>query len=211
MNKAGKAITYTVEEVEVEDYEATVGKLTGNADDGYKVKITNYHKAKPDAVMIDPPVQKVVKGNPSKDETFTFQMKAITEGAPMPEGAKDGVMTMDITGSGEKEFGEAWIEEPGTYVYEITEVDTKAANYKYDSTVYTLTVDVVEEADGTQSKLVKTETVKGGDGKIVFTNTYEEPPVKTGDTTVVVPYIVIGVAALILLLMLLFRTRKNRA
>ncbi|MBR6956279.1 MAG: LPXTG cell wall anchor domain-containing protein, partial [Firmicutes bacterium] len=38
-----------------------------------------------------------------------------------------------------------------------------------------------------------------------------EPPVKTGDTTVVVPYIVIGVAALILLLMLLFRTRKNRA
>ena len=211
VNKEGKAIEYTVTEDEVENYEAKIGKVTGNADDGFKVKITNYHKAKPDAVMIDPPVQKVVKGNPSKDETFTFQMKAITKGAPMPEGAKDGVMSMDITGSGEKEFGEAWFTEPGQYVYEITEVDTKAANYKYDSTVYTLTVDIVEEADGTQYKLVKTETVKGGEGKIVFTNTYEEPPVPTGDTTIVAPYIIIGISALILLLMLLFRTRKNRA
>ena len=208
----GKAIKYTLTEDKVDGYSALgIDNVTGNADKGFKVSFTNYHKATPDAVMIDPPVKKVVKGKPAKDETFTFQMKAITEGAPMPEGAKDGVMTMDITGSGEKEFGEAWFTEPGQYVYEITEVDTKAANYKYDSTVYTLTVDVVEEADGTQFKLVKTETVKGGDGKIVFTNTYEEPPVKTGDTTVVVPYIVIGISALILLLMLLFRTRKNRA
>lgn len=74
-----------------------------------------------------------------------------------------------------------------------------------------MTVEVKEVADGTQVKLVKTETVEGGNGQIVFTNTYEEPPVKTGDTTIVVPYIVIGVSALILLLMLLFRTRKNRA
>jgi LPXTG-motif cell wall-anchored protein len=67
---------------------------------------------------------------------------------------------------------------------------------------------VKEEADGTQVKLVKTETVTGGDGTIVFTNVYEEPPVKTGDTTVIMPYIVIGAAAIVLLLMILFRRRK---
>ena len=211
MNKAGTAIEYSVDEVEVEGYETEIGEVTGDAENGFKVEITNYHKASYDKVMIDPPVKKVVKGNPSKDETFTFQMKALTDGAPMPDGAKDGVLTMDIVGSGEKEFGEAWFDKPGQWKYEITEVNTKAENYTYDNTVYTLIVDVKEVADGTQFKLEKTETIVGGNGQIVFTNTYEEPPIPTGDTTIVVPYIVIGVSALILLLMLLFRTRKNRA
>ena len=211
VNKAGTAIEYSVDEVEVEGYETEIGEVTGDAENGFKVEITNYHKASYDKVMIDPPVKKVVKGNPSKDETFTFQMKALTDGAPMPDGAKDGVLTMDIVGSGEKEFGEAWFDKPGQWKYEITEVNTKAENYTYDNTVYTLIVDVKEVADGTQFKLEKTETIVGGNGQIVFTNTYEEPPIPTGDTTIVVPYIVIGVSALILLLMLLFRTRKNRA
>ena len=205
-NAEGEEISYTVEEAEVEGYEAVI---TGDAENGYNIK--NFHLAKPAKVMSDPPVKKVVKGNPSTAETFTFQMKAMTEGAPMPAGAKDGVLTMDITGAGEKEFGEMWFDKAGTYVYEISEVDTKAANYKYDSTVYTLTVDVKEVKDGTQVKLVKTETVEGGDGQIVFTNEYKEPEVKTGDTTIVMPYVVIGASALVLLLMLLFRTRKNRA
>jgi len=202
----GKEISYTVEEDQIDGYEP---ETTGDAKTGYTIK--NIHQAKPEPVMSDPPVKKVVKGNPSKDETFTFQMTAKTEGAPMPEGAKDGVMTMDIVGSGEKEFGEMWFYEAGTYVYEITEVDTKAENYTYDTTAYTLTVEVTEEKVGNQVKLNKTETVTGGDGQIVFTNTYTEPPVKTGDTTIVMPYIVIGISALVLLIMLLFRTRKNRA
>ena len=203
---AGQVISYTVEEAEVKDYEP---EISGDAENGYTIK--NFHLADPVPVIIDPPVKKIVKGNPSKDETFTFQMKAVTEGAPMPAGAKDGVLTMDIVGAGEKEFGEAEITKAGTYVYEISEIDGKNENYKYDTTVYTLTVVVEEQADGTQVKLVKTETIEGGDGQIVFTNTYTEPPVKTGDTTIVMPYIVIGISALVLLIMLLFRTRKNRA
>jgi pilin isopeptide linkage protein/LPXTG-motif cell wall-anchored protein len=200
---AGQEISYTVEEAPIDNYEA---EITGDAKDGYTIK--NFHLADPVPVMSDPPVKKVVKGNPATLETFTFQMKALTEGAPMPEGAKDGVMTMNIVGSGEKEFGIAEITKAGTYEYEITEVNTKAANYTYDTTVYKLTVEVKEEADGTQVKLVKTETVTGGNGTIVFTNTYEEPPAKTGDTTVIVPYIVIGLASIALLLMILFRRRR---
>ena len=202
---AGQEISYTVEEDPVpEGYQA---ETTGDAKKGFTIK--NFHLANPEPVTIDPPVKKVVKGNPPKDETFTFQMKALTEGAPMPDGAKDGVLTMDIVGAGEKEFGVAEIKEAGTYKYEITEIDSKAENYTYDTTVYTLTVEVEEVADGTQVKLVKTETIEGGDGQIVFTNTYEEPPAKTGDTTIVTPYIVIGVASLILLIMLLFRKKRT--
>lgn len=209
---SGNPIAYTVTEEEVpEGYEAKIGDVTGDAENGYKVEITNYHKASYDKVMSDPPVQKVVNGNPSKQETFTFQMKALTDGAPMPEGSKDGVKSVDITGSGSYEFGEMYYEKPGQWKYEITEVKGSAEGYTYDSTVYTLIVSVKEVADGTQYKLEKTEEIVGGNGKIVFTNEYKEPAVKTGDTTIVTPYIVIGISALILLLMLLLRGKKNKA
>ena len=212
-NKDGEPIEYTVTEDDVEGYEAQgIDEVTGDAENGYRIKIVNYHKAKPDAVMIDPPVKKVVDGDPKTDATFTFQMKALTEGAPMPEGSENGIKTMEITGSGSKEFGETWFDEAGVWKYEITEIDGGVENYEYDDTVYTLTVTVTEEADGTQYKLVKTETVDGGNGKIVFTNVYEKPPVKTGDTTdftLYAHYALMGGAALILLLMLLFRRKKE--
>ena len=175
----GEEIAYTVEEDDVADYEVEV---TGTAAMGYTVK--NYHQAAPDRVMSDPPVQKVVTGNPATDATFTFQMKALTDGAPMPEGSEDGVKTVQITGSGSYEFGEMWYDKAGEWVYEISEVNDGIEGYTYDDTVYTLTVKVEEVADGTQVKLVKTETVEGGDGTIVFTNKYEkkpEPAPKTGD------------------------------
>ena len=194
-----------------DNYEAQIGDVTGDAENGFEVKITNYHKASYDKVMSDPPVEKVVNGNPSTKETFTFQMKALTDGAPMPEGSKDGVKTVDIIGSGSYEFGEMYYDKPGQWKYEITEVKGSAKGYTYDTTVYTLIVSVKEVADGTQYKLEKTEEIVGGNGKIVFTNEYKEDEVKTGDTTIVTPYIVIGISALILLLMLLLRGRKNRA
>ena len=181
MNQDGEPIEYTISELEVEGYEVTI---EGDAEQGFT--ITNVHQAEPEPVLSDPPVQKIVQGNPPKDETFTFQMKAVTEGAPMPEGSVDGVKTVTITGSGSYEFGEMVFTEAGTYVYEISEVDDGVKNYTYDTTVYTLTVEVTEVADGNQVKLEKTETVTGGDSATaVFTNVYKGPaPVpKTGDST----------------------------
>ena len=124
-------------------------------------------------MRIDPPIKKVVTGDtPPTDETFTFKMVAITEGAPMPEGSSNGAKTVNIKGGGEYEFG--WIEyaEVGTYEYEVSEVAGTNPNYTYDSNKYTITVEVTEE-DG---KLVA--TVTGGeneDGLVTFTNTYTEP------------------------------------
>ena len=160
-------------------YEAVVrGRLR---DDSGTIEITNTLNA----VMSDPPVQKIVEGNPPTDDTFTFQMKAVTDGAPMPEGSKDGVKTVQITGNGSYEFGEMWFTEPGEWVYDISEINDGIKGYTYDTTVYNLTVTVTEGEDG---KLVKEETVTangGSAGDIVFTNVYEEeepePAPKTGD------------------------------
>ena len=154
-------------------------KAEVTSDDGAKAKFTNTYT--PEPVSIDPPVQKVITGDkPAIPATFTFQMKAITEGAPMPAGSSDGIKSMQITGAGSKEFGEIVYTEPGEWVYEISELKGNAEGYTYDTTVYTLTVKVTQNDDGT---LTKTETIKGGDA-IVFTNKYEAPKTpKTGDTT----------------------------
>ena len=170
----GKEIAYTVSEEPVEDYDDP--EITGTAADGYTIK--NHHTAKPDPVTIDPPVQKILEGDPASPATFTFQMKAITEGAPMPEGSEGGVKTIQITGTGSDEFGVVTYTEAGEWVYEITEIDDGEKFYTYDNTVYTLTVKVEEVPDGTQVKLIKTETITGGDsGTAVFTNIYEKPEV----------------------------------
>ncbi len=158
-------------------------------------------------VISDPPVKKIVEGNPDTDDTFTFQMKAKTKGAPMPEGSKDGGKTVTIKGAGEYEFGEMEYYEPGKWVYELSEVDGGLKNYTYDTTKYTLTVEVTQEG----TKLVKEETVKGGDGEIVFTNIYDEekPGPKTGDTTEFMPYIMaMAISGLALLVLLLKRRKK---
>jgi pilin isopeptide linkage protein/LPXTG-motif cell wall-anchored protein len=195
----GEEIVYSVEETLPDGclYEAVIGdEVPAEPEDSGTIEITNTLNA----VMSDPPVQKIVKGNPPTDATFTFQMKAVTDGAPMPEGSKDGVKTVQITGNGSYEFGEMWFTEAGEWVYEISEVNDGVKGYTYDTTKYTLTVTVTEDESG---KLVKEETVTGGDGEIVFTNVYEEEPLpKTGDnapTTLVLLALLVSGAALVLL------------
>ena len=180
----GEPIEYSVEETLPSGclYTVEIGdSVTAEPDDSGTIEITNTLNA----VMSDPPVQKIVEGNPPTDDTFTFQMKAVTDGAPMPEGSKDGVKTVQITGNGSYEFGEMWFTEPGEWVYDISEINDGIKGYTYDTTVYNLTVTVTEGEDG---KLVKEETVTangGSAGDIVFTNVYEEeepePAPKTGD------------------------------
>ena len=194
------------------EYEVTL-EISDNGDGTLKVvpekdvEIEFHNTFEFTPVISDPPVKKIVKGNPDADDTFTFQMKAKTKGAPMPEGSKDGVKIVTIKGAGEYEFGEMEYYEPGKWVYEISEVDGGLDNYTYDRTRYTLTVEVTQ--DGTE--LVKEETVKGGDGEIVFTNIYDEekPGPKTGDTTEFMPYIMAMAASGLALLVLLLKRRKK--
>ncbi|MCL2107590.1 MAG: sortase B protein-sorting domain-containing protein [Oscillospiraceae bacterium] len=98
-------------------------------------------------VMVDPPVVKTVIGIPLRAETFTFKLEAGDPNNPMPAGSANGVKTLQIVGSGSGEFGVWAYTQPGVYFYTITEVNTGARGYDYDSTVYTIT-DTVSAVDG---------------------------------------------------------------
>ena len=170
------------------------GKLAAQVtgDEAELVKFTNTYT--PEPVTIDPPVQKVITGDkPDSAATFTFQLKALTEGAPMPAESGNGIKTIQITGAGSMEFGEIVYTEPGEWKYEITELNGGVKGYTYDTKVYTLTVTVTQNEDGT---LTKEEKIDGGDA-IVFTNKYEKPPVipTTGDVAPMISEIA-GIAAL---------------
>ena len=66
-------------------------------------KIVNTYVPKP--VLVDPPVKKIVEGNPTNASTFQFEMKAINPTDPMPNGSVNGVKLATVIGSVEVEFG----------------------------------------------------------------------------------------------------------
>ncbi|MBQ3282988.1 MAG: hypothetical protein IJH42_03960, partial [Atopobiaceae bacterium] len=199
---AGKTYTYTITEdgfgpgwTGSGSVTATV-EVTDNGDGTLSTDITYspedatiINTYKPLPTWIDPPVKKIVNGDPPPTaETFNFTMTAGSDDTPMPDGKKGGTKSMSIKGAGEKEFGVIEYTEPGTYTYTITELAGSNKNYTYDSTSYTITVEVTDEG----GQLVA--TVTGGEneaGLVTFTNTYRKPPTppkppvvpKTGDDT----------------------------
>ena len=194
VNAGGNAIEYTVKEIEVpEGYEV---KVTGDAEEGFTV--TNTHEPEPDTDFIDPPVQKVIKGNtPKETETYTFKLEAKEDANPMPEAA-DGQksMTTTIKGEGKNEFGKIVFtaddvrDEP--YYYRITEVPGTNENCDYDDTVYFVKVTVTLDDEG-NVKADSKYTKKGGGavtaGIFKFVNTYTDEPVPpiTGDDSNMLP------------------------
>ena len=194
--------------------------IDGEAQTETGAEFTNSFSFSP--VKLDPPVEKVVTGDkPAPTVDFQFTMKAVSNTAgyevaemPMPDGSSDGSKTMTITGAGSKEFGEIEYTIPGTYVYEITEENTGAADYTYDTSTYTLTVDVTVE--GTELVLSTTCTKDGEEADdIVFTNEYKKtPPPQTGDTLSIALWLILTVGSALgasALVMLRRRMRmKNR-
>ena len=136
------------------------------------------------SLMLDPPVRKVVFGNPKRDAKFTFQLKAQNPAQPMPAGSENGVKTLTIKGSGEEEFGTWAYTEAGTYFYTVSEVNTGEEGYTYDAMVYTIT-DTVRVSDG--RLIVDRELSKNSDQQadvFLFINRYsaEEAPLVDGGT-----------------------------
>jgi pilin isopeptide linkage protein/LPXTG-motif cell wall-anchored protein len=213
-----KAVSTNEEDESIKPGKTTTGTIEEAGAISYGVEYTNKY-VEPEPTSYDPPVLKIVKGegaNPADE--FTFELKAVyapegLEEKPMPEGSKGNVKEMTAKAGVESEFGDIVFTVPGIYSYIISEKDTGLKGYTYDKTIYTVTFDVTV---GEDNKLeAKREVKKDGEvckeevSKFEFTNVYDaKKPVKTGDTTVIVPYIVIGAAAIALLLMILFRRRK---
>ncbi len=131
-------------------------------------------------------VKKVLDGRdwlPS--ESYSFELKAVTEGAPMPEGA--GNVATATADNQTASFGSISFAKPGAYEYRIVETGTSAdANLTFSKSEYKLVVTVVDDGSALKADSALTQ-VKDDAGEEVnktmqvpgevmtFTNTYKKP------------------------------------
>ena len=150
---------------------------------------TNTYNVSP--TEFTPKVNKTVKGDTPSDKTFTFN---ITESEDNPNGASLPTDTSaTVTGSGSTNFGAITFTKTGTYKFEIKEEQGNEPGYSYDGSVWTLTVEVID--DNSQLKVSKAEYKKSGaqsSDEASFENNYSTTEVSyspqvekeiTGDTT----------------------------
>lgn len=157
---------------------------------GYKESeilfVNSFGKEGYDPVTDDPPIEKLVKGEPSQDEEFSFMFKAASEDCPMPDGSDGFAKKLTVLGQGSVEAGLIEFTRPGVYRYSLAEENTGIPGYTYDTTVYSITYTVVSQK-GVLSISDRSITANGAKvSKAVFTNTYTEPKpseAPTSDTT----------------------------
>lgn len=135
-------------------------------------------------------VEKRLEGRRWADgDTFTAKLTA-NHGAPMPDIAEGGVLTVELTMKAQTAtFGDITYKKPGTYTYTISEVipgsDARADGMSYSAAVYTATVVVEDNHAGalvvTSVKVTQVrddagaETNKEVSEKVAtFTNHYDE-------------------------------------
>ena len=134
----------------------------------------SYKAADADPIDITDGFNKVLTGREWKDtDSFTFTLKALTDGAPMPEKSEVTVSKDNLAdGKAPVSFGEITFTKAGVYKYEVRETDpgdSGAAGVKYDTAVRTITVTVTD--DDENGKLVAAVTAV--EGSRTFTNKYE--------------------------------------
>ena len=201
--------TYVVSEVVPEDTkgvlfdEGTIKVVVKVTDDGngqlaaevqYPDDKTFNNQYEPEGTYT-PEVKKVLKGRDLKKNEFTFKMVGPDGKVYTAKNDADGNVVFDELEFGVDDIGE-------TYTYTITEKKGDLKYVKYDDHEVTLTLTITDNGDGTLK--IKADY----DGNKTFTNKYKKPtPPKTGDTTQVLPYMLMFTAAL-LGLILVFRRRK---
>lgn len=104
-----------------------------------------------------------------RDGEFTFALTS-HDGAPMPEGSKDGVKTVTNTGTGFS-FGRMDYDKPGTYVYTVTEQAGRDPTIGYSTQAYDVTVTVTDQGGMLSASVDRQAT------DVRFDNTYTPTPV----------------------------------
>ena len=131
---------------------------------------TNKYHAMPTQVSIG--AIKVLEGRELKKDEFSFKLVG-----------EDVESTVTNDADGKINFDKFEYDEPGTYVYTISEVKGDEAGMTYDKSVFTATVNVVDDGEGNlKANVAFTKGDKSVEG-IVFNNTYKKPetPVPTPD------------------------------
>ncbi len=162
--------TYTVVATVSDNGDGTLAvthKLEGTTE---SAGFTNKYHAMPTQVSIG--AIKVLEGRELKKDEFSF--KLVGEGI-------ESTVTNDA--DGKISFDKFEYDEPGTHVYTISEVKGDEVGMTYDKSVFTATVNVVDDGEGNlKANVAFTKGDKSVEG-IVFNNTYKKPetPVPTPD------------------------------
>lgn len=162
--------TYTVVTTVSDNGDGTLTathKLEGTTE---SAGFTNKYHAMPTQVSIG--AVKVLEGRELKKDEFSFRL--VGENI-------ESTVTNDA--DGKINFDKLEYDEPGTYVYTISEVKGDEAGMTYDKSVFTATVNVVDDGEGNlKANVAFTKGDKSVEG-IVFNNTYKKPetPVPTPD------------------------------
>lgn len=162
--------TYTVVTTVSDNGDGTLTathKLEGTTE---SAGFTNKYHAMPTQVSIG--AIKVLEGRELKKDEFSF--KLVGEGI-------ESAVTNDA--DGKINFDKFEYDEPGTHVYTISEVKGDEVGMTYDKSVFTVTVNVVDDGEGNlKANVAFTKGDKSVEG-IVFNNTYKKPetPVPTPD------------------------------
>lgn len=131
---------------------------------------TNKYHAMPTQVSIG--AIKVLEGRELKKDEFSFKLVG-----------EDIESTVANDADGKITFDKFEYDEPGTHVYTISEVKGDEVGMTYDKSVFTVTVNVVDDGEGNlKANVAFTKGDKSVEG-IVFNNTYKKPetPVPTPD------------------------------
>lgn len=156
------------------DGTATVFNSKKNPNEKPSLRFTNtYEAGAADPVDITTGFNKVLTGRDWKDsDSFTFTLRALTDGAPMPENSAVTVSKDNLAGDEAPiRFGNITFTKAGVYEYEVKEQDpgdSGAAGVKYDTAARTITVTVTDKENG---QLVAAVTAV--QGSRTFTNKYE--------------------------------------
>ena len=170
--------------------------------------VNNYKPVGPvSPVSVTLDASKVLKGSPKTTADFEFRLVGKNK-APMPSGSQSSQKTVKVHGQGSASFGAITFTAPGTYVYEVSEVNARLSGYTYDTNVYTVTIKV-DNVDGVLSAAISAQNSSKQSVKwdeLVFTNTYKDPAPQTGILWWPVP--VLLASGLLLVLMGIIRRRK---
>lgn len=154
--------TYTVATTVSDNGDGTLTathKLEGTTE---SAGFTNKYHAMPTQVSIG--AIKVLEGRELKKDEFSFKLVG-----------EDIESTVTNDADGKINFDKFEYDEPGTYVYTISEVKGDEAGMTYDKSVFTATVNVVDDGEGNlKANVAFTKGDKSVEG-IVFNNTYKKP------------------------------------
>lgn len=162
--------TYTVVTTVSDNGDGTLTathKLEGTTE---SAGFTNKYHAMPTQVSIG--AVKVLEGRELKKDEFSFKLVG-----------EDVESTVTNDADGKINFDKFEYDEPGTYVYTISEVKGDEAGMTYDKSVFTATVNVVDDGEGNlKANIAFAKGDKSVEG-IVFNNAYKKPetPVPTPD------------------------------